>query len=504
VEYLVPGARWIPNYAIRFNEKNDSAELAMRAQLCQDTGEDWENVSLRVATTDPERWSELPELPALRIGRRQPTPPRTGWRPPPTGVDELFADYDRVAESGGLTDARLAEEPTRSITRDEFEAQKAIEFDGLEESALLAGAESEEEVEEAGFFMGTLPPDEMAELEMSAPPVTASPSPSFAAKATRSVMPSHSSDGVLAGMAVPTEVRTELTAATDMLNYARLRLGGAQDSARGFLRPVTQEESYVEFLARFHMSVEVSLSLALALASTRARRVAEKEPPHGYFVPGPWEGFDYSYAAAAAVTVPSDSNFHNIPLSTHPGSCELRYVAVPREDPEVYRFLDLTNPLETPLPEGPADVYVDGDYLLTARLHTVAPKGKIELGLGVEEGVKVARNVRFSERTSGLLGGNLGLSHEIAVDVTNNLSKDADIEIRERVPVVREGDDKVSVQIVDVDPPWERFDQDRRQIEGAFHWRITVPSGATRTLTANYVISLSSKHEIVGGNRREE
>jgi hypothetical protein len=149
-------------------------------------------------------------------------------------------------------------------------------------------------------------------------------------------------------------------------------------------------------------------------------------------------------------------------------------------------------------------VYVDGDYLLTSRLHTVAPKGTIELGLGVEEGLKVARNIQFAERTSGLLGGNLGLSHEITVDVTNNLSKDANVEIRERVPIVREGEDKVSVQISDVDPPWERFDQDRRQIEGAYRWRLDVPSGSTRTLKANYEISLSAKHEIVGGNRRED
>ena len=95
-EYLVPGARWAPTYAVRFDRDLGRAELTMRALVCQASGEDWTGVRLAVSTADPQRWTELPELPALRIGRRQPPPARTGWREPPTGAEALFADYDRA------------------------------------------------------------------------------------------------------------------------------------------------------------------------------------------------------------------------------------------------------------------------------------------------------------------------------------------------------------------------------------------------------------------------
>ncbi len=509
VEYLVPGARWLPSYAIRFNESDNAAELAMRAHVCQNTGEDWKNVMLRVATADPERWSELPELPALRIGKRQPHLPKTGWRPPPPGVDELFADYDRVAESVEPAEELLKKEATRSVSHEQYDVSDAAVLDDLDTEEQLTGAAPEDT---GKYLASAMPAEPMAKFEEPVHPAPASAKPGFIAKAARFRGPPTASldkspdslDDVIVGMAATPEERRELTAATDMLNYGRLRLGGVRGANRGTLTPVSKEQSYFEYAALVRASVDINVTIAIAMAERRARIVAEKAPPHGYAVPKQWEGFDFSYSAENAITVPSDSNFHNVPLSNHSGSVELRYVTVPREESEAYRFLDLSNPLQTPLPEGPADVYVNGDYLLTSRLHTVAPNGTIELGLGVEEGLKVARNTRFAERTSGLLKGNLGLSHEIAVDVTNNLSKDADVEVRERIPIAREGDDKVSVEVADVDPPWERFDQDRRQIEGAYHWRLNVPSGTTRTLKANYEITLSAKHEIAGGNRREE
>jgi hypothetical protein len=81
-----------------------SADLQMRAVVCQLTGEDWRGVSLRLSTAAPMSWTELPELGALRIGRAQPPPSsQRGFRPPPQGAASLFSDFDR-----GLQGARAA------------------------------------------------------------------------------------------------------------------------------------------------------------------------------------------------------------------------------------------------------------------------------------------------------------------------------------------------------------------------------------------------------------
>ncbi|HTR53159.1 MAG TPA: mucoidy inhibitor MuiA family protein, partial [Kofleriaceae bacterium] len=81
VEYLVAAARWAPSYVARLDGAKASCEL--RAVVAQDTGEDWTGVALRLSTAEPDRFAELPELHAQKIGRRQAEPPRRGFRAPP-------------------------------------------------------------------------------------------------------------------------------------------------------------------------------------------------------------------------------------------------------------------------------------------------------------------------------------------------------------------------------------------------------------------------------------
>lgn len=101
---------------------------------------------------------------------------------------------------------------------------------------------------------------------------------------------------------------------------------------------------------------------------------------------------------------------------------DLRYIVVPREDPNVFRIAQLRNPLRAPLLAGSTDVYVDGEYILSTRIDTVPPQGQMELGLGVEQSIKVARNTAFKEVRSGesLVAFN-ELRHSVRVEIANRL-----------------------------------------------------------------------------------
>ena len=125
VDYLVPGATWAPAYTLKLDGPMRRAELQLRAMVLQATGEDWRGAALTFSTAAPQGWCELPTLPSLRIGRRQPPPSRRGWRPPPEGAEGLFADYDRAFESpavepmdaeGAAMGAAESEGDDRSLT----------------------------------------------------------------------------------------------------------------------------------------------------------------------------------------------------------------------------------------------------------------------------------------------------------------------------------------------------------------------------------------------------
>ena len=130
-------------------------------------------------------------------------------------------------------------------------------------------------------------------------------------------------------------------------------------------------------------------------------------------------------------------------------------------------------------------------YLLTGTLRHTPGRGRIKLGLGVEQAIKVARNVRFEEDKAGLLGGTLELEHHVEVTLANHLDKAASIEVRDRIPVpMDKDDDDISVVEGNVEPPWEEWEPDERPLRGGRRWMVEVPAGAERVLRAAWTAKI--------------
>jgi uncharacterized protein (TIGR02231 family) len=195
-------------------------------------------------------------------------------------------------------------------------------------------------------------------------------------------------------------------------------------------------------------------------------------------------------------------------VTTRDGEANVGYVSVPRESTDVFRVARIDNPLTAPLLPGPVDVYVGDEFLMTGDVDFTAPGGELELGLGVEQGIKVARNTRFREQSAGLMGGSLLLEHHVDVELENHTERPVDIEVRERVPVVREGDDDVRIELREVEPDWQPFEPFPSQaaderLRGGHRWRVALERGKKQTLSFAYTVKIASKHELAGGNRRE-
>jgi uncharacterized protein (TIGR02231 family) len=211
------------------------------------------------------------------------------------------------------------------------------------------------------------------------------------------------------------------------------------------------------------------------------------------------------YDTDATVDVPSDGTFHSVPVGTRTATSEVLYVCVPREDVSVYRQALVRNPVSIPLLPGPVEVSVAGEYVLTTTLPSVAPGGDFKLSLGVEQGIKVARNTKYVEQRSGdkVVATN-ELIHDLAFDVVNNLERAVNCEVRERVPQPA-AEAEVVVEEGAIKPTWEEYKQEERGrvIEGGRRWKFQVKPGATQKLSAQYRVKLYANNELVGGNRRE-
>lgn len=587
LEYNVPGARWSPSYVVAFNRELTRAELSMRVLVAQRSGEDWMGVDLTLSTADPQRWTDLPELNSIRIGRRQPSRVKTGWRPPPTGTEGLFADFDRAFPSARKkrgeartvvhkrTQTRVEAVPAHLCEPDIVMGLLGIDPDELSAlgrngflQEIRSGGEllySRDEVNglnaqfraDPGFKRSAMSAEllagagtqeammDLAELEEAAPTRSASvsfersesalfaggaPAPAPMAVPAAAPEPKAKRMGKLrqaAPMAAVSRVRQStlgggpptvpaisvvhesdetMRASERHLTYGSLHMPGPGDHGRGVLRPADEIETYMELLVQLHVEVSFDVRVAITQARKRAETIRDLPLPPNHSYPSTKAGFDYAYRAEAPIELPSDGQFHSLPLFTRNVDAHRLYVTVPREAQDVFRFAELVNPLEGILPDGPADVLAGGDFLLTTPLRDVAPGGLVRLGLGVEQALKVARNTTFEEQASGLMGGWLNLKHGIRVELTNHLSEAVEVEVRERIPVKSEEEkEDLEVEVSGVSPPWESYSpDDQPALKGAYVWRVSVPPQETKQLKADYSVRIASKHELSGGNRRED
>lgn len=599
VEYFVPGARWTPTYVCRVDSAGNKAKIAVRALICQRTGEDWSGVRLELSTAEPMAWCELPELPSLRLGRAQSVMRKSGWRLPPIGAEILFEDFERhkeralsaMRQESALTDLFSPEVPplpyimrqsessvkvsTQSIEFPELlepqsdfnqmeremlistlrEAQRKAEeqeqakedlqrqvislLDNVERAArgdLTDSAQSEVTADVLGAVgdsfnlviqnqrellqeiqQGKLP--DITRFRLPPKPAPASqPGLTFLPEAKFDLTKSNSSalldefdvfDDDLGNIPdfdlekLPDDKLTEMA----LLDYGLMRLGAADDpTKRGKLSIEQRHEAYLEILKRRKVVVTFNVMEVVQQAVTNSQNcISVKLPPGGINVREIAGSFDYAYSADGRIDVPSDGEFHSVALTSSSTNVNLRYVVVPREDTNVFRIAQLKNPLQAPLLAGPADVYVDGEYILSTNVATVPPKGQMELGLGVEQAIKVARNTTYQEvRSSKSLVAFNELRHEITIDIANRLPREVRLEVRERTPVPDENA-KVDVQIDRVSPDWEKYKQEERgiPIQGGYRWRVQVPAREQISLSAQYTIKTFVDSEIIGGNRRE-
>lgn len=498
VEYVVPGARWLPNYQLRLAKGFAGGSLMLRASVAQSSGEDWSGVTLSLSTASLSRRADAPELKSLRIGRSQPAPHASGWREPPQGLDALFEAFDANAMAGaGAAEPKVRDEdggPGAALTPPAGALMAS-------RSMMMAGMPKSASAPARGRVMakkGMLP---------GSPPLGAS----FASSEMLRVAPSadvgsfdEEMAGAPAGEAAAESHADENNLGEGFLDYDSLMMRDASGGpgVRGRLAPAETPA----LVMAMGLSVRIDVVMvAVSAARDLALQVSWLPPPGGCFPVQSLNHFDYRYDCHGRLDVPSLGRWVTVPVM----ACEVKlapqYVTVPSLEPKVYRTLAIDNATPFALLAGPVDVSAGDEFLLTTSLPAMPPgDNSARLGLGVEEAIKVARKTSYTETSGGFLGGSAVMPHEVSVEINNRLSTPAVIEVQERVPWADPSEKDVKVEENAVTPAWERIERPVEGVvtNGARRWVVTVPGGQSTTLRAQYTIRIPADRMLAGGNRR--
>ncbi|MFN8606733.1 MAG: DUF4139 domain-containing protein [Vulcanimicrobiota bacterium] len=531
LSYEQSGAVWMPSYTLRFDRDFTLAELSMQAHICQSTGEDWRGVHLEVSTARRADWKELPELASRRIGRQQTAPARPGWRPAPPNTNSLFADFDRrpqatMADRGGFSEglfqqASSAPAPFREAAADPFGGPPAWEPEEQFSGGLLGSTSSESQAAPApaGMMRKEVAParsglikrgaagqkDMMVRSELM---LRSSPAPAPAAP--RMSAPQRPDANLTGGGRAPRPAgpgwqpvaRPEPPSFTqptsEQLAFELLYMPGGEEPGRGHLQPRTPLQACLKLWSERFPNAPINARELIEQALIDSSAAELISPPDQLIYPKSVDGFDYLYTGEGVVDLSSDAQFHCVPLLSRPLAAHLLWLVVPKVTCDVFRQANLESLPDLAVPTGPVDVYAGNDYLATTLLPNVAPGGNFQLGLGVDQSVRVVRNTAFKETTTGMMNSTTQLRQEVTVEAANQLAREVRLEVQEALPQADSSEARVKLE--SCEPGWDSV-QDR---SGVYRWILRIPAGESKKAQLVYSIEMPAKYELVGGNRREE
>ncbi|MGW2914775.1 DUF4139 domain-containing protein [Streptomyces asoensis] len=517
LEYGVPGAVWVPAYRLTHRAGDSSGRLVLRASVAQRTGEDWAGVRIALATADLRRRTDLPRLRSMRIGRRQPAPPPSGWREPPAGLADLFTGYD----TAGPRPAR----PGSAVPMSPGAAPLPVAADGpVPAPQYKAAAYGEPPTAPPGH--GAPPP-----APSVAPPVYGAPPPDSSAGGAEGVYPQAFGGAAdERARAVPSRPRAAgrprgmVPAAPAAMAPAAPGLappppapGGpapqwpAPEPVTGPPQPTGAELDYTALVLRGPEEAGVRRGLlfpdaAFDPVAAEYRRRAEAVtalplPGHAVRPRESAGSFDHRFDAVARADIPSDGTWHTVTVGEIPVGLHTEYLCVPSVEQTVYATLVLSNSTDQALLAGPVEVTAGDDFQLTTALPTLAPGGVSRVGLGPAQGIRVTRRTSLHESTAGLRNSTTVLDHRVHVELANLLAGPVTVEVRERVPVTSDTDIRI-----DERADWKIPPEDGEGLEqhapGTRIWRVELPAGSTTALDGGYEIRIASAKTLAGGNRR--
>lgn len=256
--------------------------------------------------------------------------------------------------------------------------------------------------------------------------------------------------------------------------------GQAQDELRQQLASVQQADALLNSVARELQCLEWTSVGRIERPQGRA------EAPNG-------EGFSVSYELPGRTSLPSRNDRQLIQIASLDLQGDFYRVAVPVLTPYVYREAKLANASHNVLLAGPVATYVDGQFMGSSDLPTVAAGQSFTVGLGIDSSLKATRSL--VRKTQSVEAGNrvIDFTYELAIE--NFGAQPVQVRLLDRMPT--SVDSEARLTLVSTGKPLSDnadYQQTERK-KGLLRWDVEVPAEAQGLQAFKLEYGLKIEHD---------
>lgn len=381
LKYMVRSAGWSPSYDIRVADITKPMQLTYKAQVYQNSGEDWDKVQLALSSGEPNKDAIMPTLFPWRLDFMMS-------RPAPSPVAQAGYNANVRDVRGIIRDSRTGEPlPFVNVALSDANGQTingtTSNMDGYYAIAIPANGRSLR-IETIGYNSQQL---------------------------------SISSGTMNVSM---------------VENATKLNEVVIQGSSSSYMRASSIERLPARITKRRMLMDSEGMAENTAASTALAESVTERAT-------------SFEFAIRVPYTIPSDGKNHQVGVQEQELTSSYKYYCTPKLDLDAFLFAQVTGWEGLNLLAGPAFIYFEGTYVGESLLDLGGVGDTLDISLGRDKGVIVQRTKRkdFSQRQ--VIGSKRVESVGWEIAVRNNKAQPIDLVITDQYPIAQRSEIEVKL-----------------------------------------------------------
>ena len=198
-----------------------------------------------------------------------------------------------------------------------------------------------------------------------------------------------------------------------------------------------------------------------------------------------------SFELPGGIDIPSDGSPRKVTVGESEMEPKLDFVTIPRHTDAVYRRVTIANSSGAPLLAGAVSLFVDEAFIGSNRLDYVPGGADIELLFGVEERIKVERELSRREVDKRFLSDKRQLRYGYEIKLHNLLDREAALVVKDQLPVSRH--EEIAVKLTAATPsPTEQSDLN------IMEWQLALAAGGKTAIGYEYMVEHPRQLQVTG------
>ncbi len=207
-------------------------------------------------------------------------------------------------------------------------------------------------------------------------------------------------------------------------------------------------------------------------------------------------GTSVLFKVAGATGITGDNNETQVGISRIEFPAEYLYRSIPKLNQFAYRIAKFTNNSLFPILPGKANIYSDGSLISKSVFELIMPEQESDVSLGVDEGIKVEyRFIKKFKKNEGLINKRISTQHEYCINLENNTTQEAKLEIFDQFPISQDKE----LEVKPLSPEINKNNKDIKiNDESQITWFLNLAPAEKKELPLTYLVEYPADRLLSG------